>query len=173
MWLKIFGSTLVVIAGTLIGFQMAARCSERPRQIRQIIGCLASLKSYINYVAMPLPDALDRCVTGTEGPVAELFTNVADILQCNGWMTPQEAIDQALVQAKGKLVLCKPETEILAALGANLGYVSREEQEKYLDMVQQQLAQIESDAIKIRDQNTKMYRYLGVCGSLAVIILLL
>lgn len=172
MWLKIFGSILVVAAGTMIGFQMAARSSERPRQIRQIISCLASLKSYINYVAMPLPDALVRCVSGTEGPVADLFKNMADILQHDGWMTPQEAINQALFQAKNKLVLSTPETEILSLLGANLGFVNREEQEKYLDMVQEQLAKIEQDAIKMRDQNTKMYRYLGVCGSLAVIILL-
>ena len=136
MWLKLFGSLLIVISGTCIGFQMANRYNERPRQIRQIISCLASLKSYINYISMPLTEALVRCTNGTDGVIAKLFHDTAQILQANGWMTPQEAINQVLSQEQKRLVLAKPELEILAILGANLGFMNREEQEKFLDMVQ-------------------------------------
>lgn len=172
MWLKLLGGVMVVIVGTSIGFTLANRCCERPRQIRQIISCLASLKSYINYVSVPLPEALTSCVNGTSGAVAELFCKMAAILRDNGWMTPQEAIQCAIKETQGKLVLDKPELEVLEVLGANLGSTSRDEQRNYLEMIQDQLAKIEQDAMKLRDQNSKMYRYLGVCGGLAVVILL-
>jgi len=70
------------------------------------------------------------------------------------------------------LALENPEIELLLALGANLGSLNREEQQKYLSMVQDELRKIELEAVKLREQNVKMYCYLGVCGSLALVILL-
>jgi len=172
MWLKVIGSVFVVTAGTCMGFQLALRCSERPRQIRQIINCLASLKSHINYAALPLPEALVRCAASSEGVVADLFQQTAAIMQQKGWLTPQEALTQCLNDMRSRLVLDKPELETLASLGANLGFTNREEQEKYLLLIQDELQKIEQDAIQLREQNTKMYRYLGVCGGLALVILL-
>lgn len=172
MWLKLAGGLIVIIAGTSIGFSLASRCSERPRQIRQIISCIGSLKSYINYVSLPLAEALINCTKGTCGAAAELFKKTAEILNKNGWMTPQEAISQALKETS-ELALEKPELEILSVFGANLGLTNREEQGNYLDLIQEQLEKIEHDALKLRDQNSKMYRYLGICGGLAIVILLI
>ncbi|MGI6093318.1 MAG: stage III sporulation protein AB [Veillonellaceae bacterium] len=172
MWLKIIGAVFVIIAGTSLGFMLANRCSERPRQIRQIISCIGSLKTYIGYISLPLSEALRNCTNGTYGAVNNLFQNMALILSENGWMTPQEALNQAINETN-MLALERPELEILAALGANLGSTSREEQKTYLDMVQEQLAKIEQDAIRLRDHNSKMYRYLGICGGLAIVIVLI
>ncbi|EAX47924.1 stage III sporulation protein AB [Thermosinus carboxydivorans Nor1] len=172
MWLKLTGSLLVVTAGTAIGFLMAWRYGERPRQIAQIISCIVSLKSYINYAAIPLPEALARCSVGINGPVAELFGRMAQMLQKESWLSPQEALRRALGQADSRLVLGRPELEALLLLGANLGAMNREEQQKQLDLVQHELEKAEREAIAQRDPNMKMYRYLGVCGSLAIVILL-
>lgn len=173
MWLKIIGSLIIITVGTAIGFGLARQLSERPRQIRQIIRCITSLKSYIGYVATPLPEALLNCARGTQGPIAEFFDKVANILEENGWMTPQEAIKQALTDGEGRLTLEDPEREILFVLGANLGGTSREEQQEYLNMVLGQLSHIEKEAVKQHEQNARMYRYLGICGGLAVVILLI
>ncbi|MDD4599764.1 Stage III sporulation protein AB [bioreactor metagenome] len=172
MWLKMLGGIIIIASGTSIGFLYANRCCERPRQIRQIISCIGSLKSYISYVSLPLAEALINCTNGTCGAVKELFQKTATILKGNGWMTPQEALQQAISETHD-LVLEKPEIEVLVVFGANLGSTSRDEQTNYLDMVQEQLAKIECDALKLRDQNSKMYRYLGVCGGLAVVIVLI
>lgn len=162
----------MIIVSTGIGFSLANRCNERPRQIRQIISCVGSLKAYINYVSLPLSEALIKCTYGTHGAIAELFKRTAAIIEENGWMTPQEAIEQA-IKENNELVLEKPELEVLAAFGANLGLTNREEQSTYLNLVQDQFIKIEADALKLRDQNSKMYRYLGICGGLAVVILLI
>ncbi|SMC59098.1 stage III sporulation protein SpoIIIAB [Sporomusa malonica] len=171
MWLKIFGSLMIVTAGACIGFNLAARYVERPRQIRQIISCLLALKSHINYVAVPLPEALSQCTGGITGPVADLFHIMSELLVNNGWLTPQAAMSQALTEVN-LLVLKKQEREVLAVFSANLGGMNREEQHKSLDLVHEQLSRIQYEAEKLCEQNVKMYRYLGVCGGLAVVIVL-
>ncbi|MCE5287352.1 MAG: stage III sporulation protein AB [Pelosinus sp.] len=170
MWLKLVGSLFIIIAGSLLGFNVAARYAERPRQIRQLITCLASLKAYISYAAIPLPEALIACTGGAKGVISDFFLKTAAILTKCGWLTPQEAMEQAL-QVPG-LVLEKAEVELLAVLGANLGAVDRIEQEKYLNMIHEQLQQLEIEAAQLSARNSKMYRYLGICGSLTIVILL-
>ena len=101
-----------------------------------------------------------------------LFCRTAAILQRQGWLTPREAFSQAMKENASILALENPEIELLLALGANLGSLNREEQQKYLSMVQDELRKIELEAVKLREQNVKMYCYLGVCGSLALVILL-
>lgn len=172
MWMKIAGSLMVITAGTALGFAAAARYNERPRHIRQLIGCLASLKAYISYISMPLPQALISCTQGVNGPVCDFLCQTADILNHKAWLSPQEAINQVLASMRNELTFERPEIELLSALGANMGTTSRDEQQKYLDMVQEQFRKIEQEAIKLREQNTKMYRYLGVCGGLVIVIML-
>lgn len=172
MWLKLCGSALTVAAATLIGFSLARRYSERPGQIRQLIGCLAALKSYVGYVSMPLPEALARCCAGVEGPVRVFFERTAAILGESGWLTPREAVGRGLDEAGDGLVFARPETELCLLLGSNLGHTSREEQQKYLALIIDELGKIEAESQKLKEQNVKMYRYLGICGGLAVTILL-
>ena len=172
MWLKIFGSLLVIAASAAIGFSLAARYAERPRQIRQLISCLSSLKSHINYAALPLPEALSKCTAGVTGPIADLFHTMSGILVSHGWLTPQAAMNQALAES-AMLVLRRPEKEILAVFSANLGGMNREEQHKSLDLAHEQLSRLQYEAEKLCDQNVKMYRYLGICSGLGVVIILL
>lgn len=172
MWLKLAGSLLVIFSGTCIGYSFANRCKERPKQIRHILNCLASLRSYINYASVPLPEALRLCTTSTDGIIRDLFTSMSGILDKTGWVTPKDAMVQAMTLFEKRMALDKPEVEILVLLGANLGIADHIEQEKFLSMIQNELEKIEQDAIKLRDQNVKLYRYLGICGSLAVVICL-
>lgn len=170
MWLKLLGSVMVITASTIMGFNLARQYAERPNQIRQLISCLSALKSHINYVATPLPEALSRCTSGITGPIAELFQSMASLLVRNGWLTPQAALDQALKETN-KIVLSKAEREVLAVFSANLGGMNREEQHKSLDLVHEQLSRIQYEAEKLCEQNVKMYRYLGVCSGLVIVII--
>ncbi|MBP2625542.1 MAG: stage sporulation protein [Firmicutes bacterium] len=172
MWIKLAGGVLVLLVSSCIGFQLAARCSGRPQHIRQIVSCLGSLKSYITYASLPLHEALSQCTHGTYGPVAEFFHHTATLLEQNGGLSPQQAINIVLGDMQGRLILKQSELEILGILGANLGIMNRQEQGNYLSMIIEELEKLESEAARLRDLNTRMYRYLGICGGLAIVILL-
>ncbi len=172
MWVKMLGCAMVVAAGTGLGFNLAGRYSERPRQISQLIGCLTALGSYISYATLPLPEALDRAAGGLDTPVGDFFRRVAALLDGRGCRSPRDAVAEALAAGSPGLAIDRPEREVLLQLGTNLGTTGRAEQQKYLAMVLEQLRRSEQDALRLRDQNVKMYRYLGVCGGLAAAILL-
>lgn len=173
MWLKLAGSLLVILSGTVLGFQWARRYQDRPRQIAQIISYLASLKSHINYALLPLPEALEKSAAGIPGPIADFFLQVSLKLRQTGWITPAEAINEVLHASENKLALADPEQDILRIFGANLGQVNREEQYKLIIVVEAEMQKIWQEAVQDRDKNVKMYQYLGICGSLALVILLL
>jgi stage III sporulation protein AB len=172
MWVKMLGSAMVIGAGAGLGFGLARRYSERPRQLGQLIGCLTALGSYVSYAALPLAEALARSAGGLKSPVGDFLRQVAANLAGRNCLSPREAVETALSAMNGELAWERPERETLLLLGANLGATGREEQQKYLAMVLEELRRIENDALRIRDQNVKMYRYLGVCGGLAITILL-
>jgi stage III sporulation protein AB len=72
---------------------------------------------------------------------------------------------------KEELALKRPELETLEALFANLGIMDREEQQKSINLAEYQLTRIQEDAQELSAQNVKMYRYLGICGGLALILI--
>ncbi|SFL81390.1 stage III sporulation protein AB [Pelosinus propionicus] len=170
--LKLIGSLLVLLVSSYIGFKMASCCQERPRQLRQLITCIGSLRSHINYSCLPLHEAIKNSTNGIYGPVAEFFQQVASLLEKNPSLTPQEIIKKVLSDMEGCLILKNPEIEVLYVLGGNLGAMNCEEQENYLSLVIEQLERFENEATRLRDLNTKMYRYLGICGGLAIVIIL-
>lgn len=172
MWLKIAGSILVLFVTSGIGFRLAARCSGRPEQIRQLISSLGSLKSYITYANVPLREALMQCTHGIDGPIADFFHSIAIELEENGMLSPEQAIHIVLGKMEGELMLQPTEIEILRILGANLGIMNRQEQGNYLAMIIEQLERVEGEAARLRDLNTNMYRYLGICSGVALVILL-
>lgn len=156
-----------------MGFNLAAHYKDRPRQIRQLMNGVTALKSYVHYASMPLAEAFCHSAAGVSDPVSGLFAAIGELLHQQGWLTPREAIAQALNRNEAQLALKKAEQEALILFGANLGMMNREEQQRYCDMLLAQLEKIEQDALILRDQNATMYRYLGVCGGMTIAILLL
>lgn len=173
MWLKIAGCLVLITAGALWGFNMAARYQWRPQQIRQLINGIAALKSYIRYASTPLAEAFKQSAQGLSGTIKQVFITTADEMAAKAALTPAAAIDEALTIHNPSLTLRHQEREALILFGAKLGQMNRDEQEQHCDLLLVQLEQIEREALNLRDQNVNMYRYLGVCGGLAAVILLL
>lgn len=173
MWLKLIGCVLVIVASGMWGFALAARYKDRPQQVRQLINGIVALKSYIRYASTPLAEAFGQASRGVSGAVAILFSSISDTLRHEAAVAPQEAIIRAFNSGSNELALKRQEREALILFGANLGQMNREEQGRYCDMLMSQLEKIERDALLLRDQNVAMYRYLGVCGGMAVAILLI
>ena len=171
MWLKIMGSVLILISGVCLGFRQAAAFSARPRQLRQVISALTALNAQINYLASPLPDALVKCTAGLSGPVGRLLEKTGRLLNEKGYLTPKEAFFSAYAEEEESLAFLSPELEVFEILFANLGLADREEQQKSLSLIEYQLGKIQEEAQNLAAKNVKMYRYLGVCGALAAIII--
>lgn len=172
MFAKLLGSSLVIFVGSYVGFSLAKQCGERLTSLRQILSCIVSLRSYMNYTSMELSDGLVQCAHGTNKKVTGFFLLIASLLKKNFLTTPEAAVNEGLNVYKRLLALKEEDCEVLKLLGSNLGRMNKSEQEKYLLMVEKRLEILEREAARFRDKNSKMYRYLGVCGGMMIVLLL-
>lgn len=169
---KFIGIILIFTSFTYGGFYLALRCCQRTQQLNQIIQCLSALKTHIGYSALPLEQALLACCYGVDGYGSEIFKKMGNILRENNQISPCEAIQIAMKSVGTSLALKDPERELLLYFSANLGSSGRKEQERYLEVIKNQFEKYEQEAIQIRNLNAKMYRYLGICSGITMIILL-
>jgi stage III sporulation protein AB len=173
MWLKLTGCLLIIIAGSTLGFQFASRYEERLNQIQQLIHCLTTLESYIEHVAMPLVQAFRQITQGMEGPIADLFTEAAALMENSLQLTPAMALQLAFDKLIDDLRLEQKEQELLLLFAANLVIIDPKGHSPYFAMIRKQLRDIQEQARQNKASNAKMFRYLGICGSLVLVILLL
>lgn len=78
--IKIVGAILIIVATTLVGFEISKRLSERPRQLRQLKSALQSLEAEIMYGHTPLHEASRRLASQLSQPVSLFFADFASRL---------------------------------------------------------------------------------------------
>ncbi|MBU2700930.1 stage III sporulation protein AB [Sporomusaceae bacterium BoRhaA] len=173
MWLKCVGCLLIIVAGSALGFRYANRYEERLQQIKLLTSCLTTLESYIEHVAMPLTQAFIQIVQGLEGPIAELFMKTALAMEHSRQLSPVDALEENFERLKNDIRLEQPEQELLLLLVTKLTVINPKGHSAYFAMTLKQLQDIEEQARQNQAVNVKMFRYLGICGSLILVILLL
>jgi stage III sporulation protein AB len=168
--LKIAGAGLIVLAGAGLGFGMAETYRRRPQQLRQLQFALTVLGTEIRFRQTPLPAALQAVAAVTPQPLGQLFAHLADALDRAEGRGPAWAWRQ--VERRG-LALAPEDFAILDNLMQVLGAGDIGEQGRQLDLHMEHLRQLEAAAEGSRAANEKIWRYLGVCSGLALVLLLL
>lgn len=169
---KLLGGVLTVLAATLVGFQIAARYAERPKQLRRLISALQVLETEILYGATPLPDACRRIAQRTQAPVGPFFGRVAEYLGDGLGRTAEEAWQAALAELVSESALKPVERDVLRSFGRTLGVSDREDQIKHIRLAIAHLHTEEREARDEQTRNEKMWKYLGALLGLTVVILL-
>lgn len=173
MWFSALGSMLIMLAGAMSGFWYAARCRQRVDETQLLIKGLSELQSYIVYLQMPLPQALHATAGHLQGVLGELFVAWANALENGQGRSVQEALIYAWRLCHPQLALQQPEYQTLLFLSATLGSTDAKEQLRLLVLVIQELQALAAQTAAAYSKDARMYRYLGICGSLALVIILL
>ncbi|MFF2482045.1 stage III sporulation protein SpoIIIAB [Paenibacillus sp. NPDC058071] len=170
--IKLIGAMLILFAGTMIGFQQAAKFAARPRQLRQISHALQRLETEIGYGNTPLPEALTRTAQVVPAPVAELFRQAAGEISRTNELSFREAWENAMHAGFGATALREGEQAVLLRLGSSLGISDREDQMKHLRLALLQLKAEEDNAKEEQGRYETMWRSLGVLIAVLVVILM-
>ncbi len=172
LWLvKLIASSLILATTTKIGFDVARRYRERPEHLRQLQSVLQGLATEIAYGATPLPEAFSN-LASTHSPPAQVMLRAAatSLSQpgCTAATAWQVGID-ALLKVSA---ITASDLAIVQQLGAVLGLSDRRDQERHLLLAVQHLQREEARAEQERQQNERMWRYLGVLSGLMLVIVL-
>ncbi|MRN53564.1 stage III sporulation protein SpoIIIAB [Paenibacillus monticola] len=170
--LKLFGAVLIVLAGTLAGFQRARQYADRPQHIRGLIAALQRLETEIMYGFTPLPEAMRRIGLQSREPLKWFFVKAAEEMSPPHDRSAQDAF-QRVMEAHWKTTAMKgTEKEILRQLSCTLGTSDRTNQSTHIALALQQLKQEETMAREDQGKYEKMSKSLGLLlGALIVILI--
>lgn len=170
--IKLLGAVLILFAGTMIGFQQAAKFAERPRQLRQLAHALQRLETEIGYGHTPLPEALERTAAATPEPLSVLFRKAASGILESESMSFRDSWEQAIKSHWGVTSMRSNEQSVLIRLGSTLGISDKEDQMKHIRLALLQLKAEEDAARDDQGRYEKMWKSLGILIAVLIVILM-
>lgn len=169
--MKWLGAILLICATTLIGFELAKRLSNRPKEIRQLKSALHILEAEIVYSQAPLALAFDKIANQLAEPVSELFYSVAIELQTSSDLT--ETWNNQVDQFLNRSSLGPDEEEVLKQFGKTLGQHDITQQKKYIKLALTHLDRVLTEAQENNLRYGKMFKNLGILAGLFLVLLLI
>jgi stage III sporulation protein AB len=169
--IKVIGAFLILAVTTWIGFELARKYSNRPKQLRQLKVALQSLEAEIMYGHTPLYEAMDNVAHLSKEPLSTFFHSFSKQLQ-DGAPSVKEAWKSSLDEVWARTALREEEYEVLRQFGETLGQHDRESQQKHIKLAIHHLEKEEKEAKDNQHKYEKMMKSLGFLSGLLLIILL-
>lgn len=172
MLLRLFGSIIVLMSSSFLGYILSTDCKKRPQQLRELQALLQMFENRISYLSDILTDAFDIIFASSKSEVGIFFNYTSKKLKAERNMNACEAWEAAVRDNIKKTSLNKEDEEILVSFGKILGGSDLEGQIKNIRLTINQLKLQEDKAEKSRVKNEGMYRSLGILGGIAVVVVL-
>jgi stage III sporulation protein AB len=172
VFFKIFGSIIVLLSSSFLGYILSRDCIERPQQLRCLQGLMQMFENQITYLSDVLVEAFER-ISRVGGETGIFFETTAELLKKGSAANASEAWEKAVKKCIRKTALNREDEQILLSFGKSLGNTELEGQIKNIRLALAQLAMQEEKAEDNRKKNESMYRSLGILGGMAVVIVLL
>ncbi|OAB44145.1 stage III sporulation protein SpoIIIAB [Paenibacillus glacialis] len=169
---KLLGMMIIVLSGTLAGFNKARQFERRPQQIRELILVMQRLETEISYGFTPLPEALNKMGSQMQEPLKSFFISAATDMNSPQGLTAQESIEQALSVHWKRTSMKAAEREVLHQLSFTLGTSDRQDQIKHIALAAQQLKHEELAAREELDKYGRLSKNLGLLVGVLIVILI-
>jgi len=172
MVIKIIGMILTLGASAALGMYMASLGSFRQQDLLEIKKALLILKSEIEYIATPLPEAMTNIAARTSKPIAQLFEYFSKSLKQNEDGETAYQLWLTAIEAHKKSAFLKEEDwEIIGNFGKTLGYLDKQMQVDSIsftmDYIDDQISQLHGN----NGKNQRMYQGLGVIGGILLLVI--
>jgi len=169
--IRVLGVVLTLAASTALGLYLSSLAKFRQQDLLEFKKALLILKSEIEYIAAPLPDAISSIASRTTNPVSKIFTHYAQNLKNNDdGETAYQLWIEAIQSHKKESFLKKDDWEIVEGFGKTLGYLDKQMQVDSIkfttDYLDSQVAELQTEGNK----NQRMYRSLGVIGGILLLV---
>lgn len=170
--LKFIGAVLVIISGTGIGFKASENLILQNVQLKKLKELLIILRGEIRYNNTVMSQALRNILKKSDKVFEKFLLYVADNLDKYQGKTVADIWNDGVDKELSKLMLSKKHIEKLKDLGNTLGFLDKEMQISYFNLMIEQLdTDIEDNNKRCRD-NCKLYRTLGIMGGILVVLII-
>lgn len=165
------GIILLMGAGSALGFYKAYELKRRVQEIILLQNAFRLLETEIYHTRTPVPLAVDRVSCRLPNVMRQFFEQVRDSM-AKERLPLYQAWEQAMMDLERQSALCQDELDAIHSFGQSLGTGDAEEQLKHFLLLQQRLQFALDQAERNCAQNVRIWQYMGVCGSMAIALLL-
>lgn len=154
-----------------MGFYKAHTMRRRIADLQMLETAFRLLETEIYYTLTPVPTALELLAPKLPRPMQHFFQQVQFAMEQNHQPLAQ-AWEDGLSGLQKECFLSKEDVSILQSFGLSLGRGDREEQTKNFQVLQQRLENALEDARQSCSRQERVWQYMGVCISMAMVVLL-
>lgn len=169
--MKVLGSALILVSGLFLGISCSSRLAARCRELDRLDRALLHLETQISYGLTPLPRALLVSGEVAGGLVGLAFSKASELVGRRGGMVPSEALEDVLAGA-GLGVIGPEARSVILEMAAGLGTSGRSEQVALIEETRQRVRALKESAADDAVRYGRLYRYLGILGAAALVLLL-
>lgn len=170
--MKIFGIIIILLSGTAIGFKASDNLVVQNEMLKRLKKMVIILRGEIKYSNSHLGQALVNVSDKTGMPYSEFLMYVSEKLaECSGRAVCEiwkEGVEKKLSGS----VLSKKQLNSIVELGDTLGGLDKDTQLSSFDLFIERLEEEIVDNNSRMKDNCKLYKYLGVMGSILVVLLI-
>ena len=169
---KILGSLCVMLSGAYIGNYMSQRQSIRKKQLLNMQKAFIFLKSQMAYSYEELSTAFENISQKTDKPINILFKNSS--LRLEDKIDRLEEIwNEECEKFLKDSFLQKEDVQMLKLLGKTLGYPDVKHQIESIDFQIEYINKTVEMINQTEKKEEKLYRSLGILGSMLLVIILI
>lgn len=164
------GAIIVIVACGCCGFSMARNYGELEHCLRQLISAMELMHCQMEYRLTTLPELCRILPSACSGIVGKVFSDLGQELE------RQETMDISLCMEEALLINPKLPTQCarsLRRLSRTLGQADLQLQLQGITTEMERLKAVLQQVSAERPGRVKSYRALGLCGGIALAIVLL
>ncbi|WP_040211881.1 stage III sporulation protein SpoIIIAB [Clostridium polynesiense] len=165
--------SLIVAICSYTGFIYGERYKKRFNNLKELQRSLLQLENEILFAYTSLPTAVSNIAMKSKGCIKPLFLEISLSLSENKFDSVYEAFTFSFEKYKEQLNFTDEDLSIIMDLSKSLGEVDILGHEKIFALASNNLKKSIDDSEDSVRKNLKMYRYLGICSGLGIVILLL
>ena len=173
MTAKLLGATLIIFTAYCYGCSISAVYKNRVKRLEELLLSLEIFKAEINYGLSMLPEVFLSIGKRLHGPIGSLFGKSEEYMKLQAGFSAADCWQKSLRERQGELELDKDQMLLLHKMGLIWGKGDKSDQLRQVTFMQELLRQALQEAREAREKNEKMWRYLGLLGGFAIVILLL
>lgn len=170
--LKIIGSLMILISSGILGFYYASTFYRKVRILRAMQYAINLLEADILYTSSPLGEAFERAGKRAETPINHLFLFFAEGLIRKSGIGMDVLFSDGMKKLGKELMFNQEEMDVAGSFFTTLGTTDLEGQKKNFNITIKKLDELERMAEEKRIKNEKLFRYLGVCTGMLIVIIL-
>ncbi|MCL2399236.1 MAG: stage III sporulation protein AB [Defluviitaleaceae bacterium] len=170
--IRVIGVALTLVASGVLGLYLSGLGKFRLQDLLEFKKALLILKSEIEYVATPLPEAMANISVRTTKPISLIFEHYSQSLKNNSeGETAYQLWIASIKIHKQKSFLKDDDWEIIENFGKTLGYLDKQMQVDTITFTTDYIDAQVSKLQEINEKNQRMYRSLGVVGGILLLVI--